>query len=95
MATPVVIPKMGMTMKDGTLVHWLTPQGGAVTPGQALFFMVTEKLECEIEADAAGVLHQAAAPGVTLEPGGVVGWLLEAGEAPPAAAPGAAPGAAP
>ena len=26
MAIAVVIPKMGMTMKDGTLVEWLAPQ---------------------------------------------------------------------
>lgn len=94
-ATAVVIPKMGMTMESGTLVTWLAGDGAEVTVGQPLFHMVTEKLDCEVEAEGAGRLVHAVPPDTTLEPGGVVGWLLAPGEAAPSAGPAgfAAPGA--
>ena len=80
MATEVVIPKMGMTMEDGTLVEWLVPDGTAVTVGQPLFHMVTEKLDCDVEAEADGILRHVVAVDTTLDPGGVVGlsWLPSA-----------------
>jgi pyruvate dehydrogenase E2 component (dihydrolipoamide acetyltransferase) len=90
-ATAVVIPKMGMTMESGTLVAWLAPDGAEVAVGQPLFHMVTEKLDCEVESEGAGRLVHAVGPDTTLEPGGLVGWLLAPGEAAPAAA-GSTPG---
>ncbi|MEZ5260415.1 MAG: dihydrolipoamide acetyltransferase family protein [Acidimicrobiales bacterium] len=84
MAIDVVIPKMGMTMESGTLVTWLVPDGAEVAVGQPLFHLVTEKLDCEVEAEAAGVLVQLVGPDTTLEPGGLVGRLLAQGETGPA-----------
>ncbi len=84
MATEVVIPKMGMTMQDGTLVEWLVPDGGRVSVGQPLFHMVTEKLDCDVEAEGEGVLRHVVGPDTTLQPGGIVGFLLADGEAMPA-----------
>ncbi len=86
MAAAVVIPKMGMTMESGTLVTWLAADGAEVTVGQPLFHMVTEKLDCEVEAEQPGRLVHAVPPDTTLEPGGVVGWLVAAGEAAPMSA---------
>lgn len=89
----VLIPKMGMTMKDGTLVRWLRPSGTVVEVGDPVFELATEKLEAEVEAESAGFLHHGVEEGTTLDPGGVVGWILPEGVAPPAAAP--QPAAAP
>ena len=80
MATAVVLPKVGMTMEEGTLVRWLAPDGAVVTSGQPLFEMETEKVEMEVEADADGVLHQLVREDTTLQPGDLVGCLLDAGE---------------
>jgi len=80
MATAVVLPKVGMTMEEGTLVRWLVPDGAAVTSGQPLFEMETEKVEMEVEADGEGVLRQVVREDTTLQPGDIVGFLLDAGE---------------
>jgi pyruvate dehydrogenase E2 component (dihydrolipoamide acetyltransferase) len=83
MATEVKIPKLGLTMEEGTVAEWLVPEGGTVTTGQAVYRLETDKVETEVEAEGDGVLHQVVAEGTTLEPGAVVGWLLAAGESAP------------
>ena len=80
MATPVYIPKVGMTMEDGDLVRWLVEDGATVAAGQPIFDMETEKVEVEVESEEAGVLKQLVAPGTKLKPGAVVGCLLGDGE---------------
>jgi pyruvate dehydrogenase E2 component (dihydrolipoamide acetyltransferase) len=80
MATPVHIPKVGMTMEDGDLVRWLVEDGATVAAGQPIFDMETEKVEVEVESEEAGVLKQLVAPGTKLKPGAVVGCLLGDGE---------------
>ena len=83
MATEVKIPKLGLTMEEGTVAEWLVPDGGVVSFGQAVYRLETDKVETEVEAEGEGVLHQLVAEGTTLEPGAVVGWLLGDGEAAP------------
>jgi pyruvate dehydrogenase E2 component (dihydrolipoamide acetyltransferase) len=83
MATEVKIPKLGLTMEEGTVAEWLVPDGAAVTAGQLVYRLETDKVETEIEAEGGGVLHQLVAEGTTLEPGAVVGWLLAEGETAP------------
>jgi len=39
----------------------------------------------EVEAEASGLFHPAVESGAELPPGALIGWLLEAGEAPPGA----------
>jgi pyruvate/2-oxoglutarate dehydrogenase complex dihydrolipoamide acyltransferase (E2) component len=67
---------MGMTMQEATLVTWLRPDGAAVEVGEPIFVLATDKLEAEVDAEMAGTLRHAVAPGVTLPVGGVLGWLL-------------------
>lgn len=95
MSSQLVIPKMGMTMKDGTVSRWLVPDGGAVERGQAVYLLTTEKVETEVEAEVSGTLHQLVAEGTTLDAGATVGWLLGPGETPPVHAAGAVPAAPP
>jgi pyruvate/2-oxoglutarate dehydrogenase complex dihydrolipoamide acyltransferase (E2) component len=85
MAVEIVIPKLGMTMEEGTLVGWLVADGVEVEAGAPLFNLETEKIEMEVEAEAAGVVRHVAGPGTTLPPGAVVGYILAAGEEMPAA----------
>jgi pyruvate dehydrogenase E2 component (dihydrolipoamide acetyltransferase) len=80
LATTVHLPKVGMTMEEGDLVRWLVADGAAVTRGQPIFAMETEKVNLDVEADGDGVLRQLVAAGARLKPGAVVGCLLAAGE---------------
>ena len=86
MATEVVIPKLGMTMEEGTVTEWIAADGATVAVGEVVYNLETDKLETEVEAEAAGVLHHIAEPGATHECGTVVGWILSDGEEPPAIA---------
>ncbi len=80
MAIPVVLPKQGMTMEEGTLERWLAADGASVTVGQPLFEMSTEKIESEIEADATGTVVHLVAEGTTVPAGSVIGVILAPGE---------------
>lgn len=80
MPTPVVLPKQGMTMEEGTLERWIAADGAAVSPGDPLFEMSTEKISSEIEAEAAGVLRHLVEEGATVPAGAVVAVILAPGE---------------
>jgi pyruvate/2-oxoglutarate dehydrogenase complex dihydrolipoamide acyltransferase (E2) component len=88
-ATEVKIPKLGLTMEEGTVAAWLVADGTAVSTGQSLYLLETDKVETEVEAEADGVLSQGVPEGTTLAPGAVVGWLLAQGEMPPVGVAGA------
>lgn len=94
MATQILMPKLGLTMTEGTIAEWVASAGATVKPGDVVMMISTDKVEAEVEADAAGVVFHTAAVGDTLEPGEVVGWLLADGEEPPSGA-APAPAAAP
>ena len=110
MAKVVVMPKLGLTMTEGTVSKWLKKVGDAVSEGEPLFEVETDKLTNTIEASASGVLrHLFVEEGVTvpvLEKVAVIaaadediaGLLGGAAPAPAAAAtpaPAAAPAASP
>jgi pyruvate/2-oxoglutarate dehydrogenase complex dihydrolipoamide acyltransferase (E2) component len=84
MATPVYLPKIGMTMEEGVLTQWVAAEGAEVKRGDILFEMETEKVQMEVEAEADGLLHQLVPDDTKLKPGDIVGALLEPGEAMPA-----------
>ena len=104
---PVVMPKAGNTMEEGTIVSWRAKVGDAVEVGDVLFEVETDKAVVEVEATDAGRLARIiAADGDTvavLDPvayladsdADVDAFLASAGEQPPAAAPGGAQAAAP
>src|SRR5688500_12363460 len=92
MATEVVIPKLGMTMKEGTIVEWVIADGAAVDAEDVLFVLSTDKLDTDVHAETAGILRQVGAAGTTHAVGSVVGWVLDNGEAlPPGASPSVTP----
>jgi pyruvate dehydrogenase E2 component (dihydrolipoamide acetyltransferase) len=57
MATPIGMPKLGMTMKEGKVVAWPVAVGGRVEKGAPVVVIESEKAEVEIEAAASGVLR--------------------------------------
>ena len=109
MAKVVVMPKLGLTMTEGTVSKWLKKVGDAVKEGEPLFEVETDKLTNTIEASASGVLrHLFVEEGTTVpvldkvaiiaEASEDIGGLLGGGApaaAPEAPAAAAAPAAAP
>lgn len=91
MATLIQMPKLGLTMTEGTISEWVAEAGQKVSVGDVVMMIETDKVEAEIEAVAAGVVHHTAEVGATLEPGEGVGWLLEDGEAAPDGGPAPSP----
>ena len=95
MAIEIRLPKLGLTMEEGTVDEWLLDDGAVVTVGTPLLRLATDKIDVDVEAEEEGILHRAVGNGATLEPGAILGWLLSEGEqAPAGAAPVAAPAAA-
>ncbi|MDT4922052.1 MAG: hypothetical protein QOI15_2954, partial [Pseudonocardiales bacterium] len=84
MAVAILLPKLGLTMTEGTINEWLVERGATVSVGDPLLMLATDKVDVEVEAESAGLFHPSVEAGATLPPGSVVGWLLEAGEEPPA-----------
>ncbi|HEV2258426.1 MAG TPA: dihydrolipoamide acetyltransferase family protein [Streptosporangiaceae bacterium] len=95
MAVEVLIPKLGLTMEYGLIEEWLVAPGTPVKPGDPLLRLATDKVDVEVEAEGSGLFHPAVESGAELPPGALIGWLLEAGEAPPGAPGEAAAGQAP
>ena len=92
MAKVIVMPKLGLTMTEGTVSKWLKHEGDTVKEGEGLFEVETDKLTNTIEASVSGVLLKiVAAEGAEvpcLKPVAVIG---EPGEDYAALLGGAAP----
>ena len=87
MPVEVLIPKLGMTMTEGTVAEWLVPDGGEVQSGEIVYRLETEKIKFEVEAEGSGVVRHLVPEGTTLPPGSIVAYILAAGEALPAGVP--------
>ena len=94
MATEILMPKLGLTMTEGTIDEWKKKEGESVAKGEILFSVATDKLTNDVEAEADGVLLKILVPeGETVPCRALIGWLGAAGEALPNA--GGQPAAAP
>lgn len=72
----LTIPKLGLTMKEGTIAAWHVEPGATVSVGQPVFDVETEKVTNECPAETPGSLRrQVAAKGVTLPVGALVGVI--------------------
>lgn len=81
MAVEVVMPKFGLTMTEGTIQQWFKAEGDAITAGEALFEVETEKVLYEIEAPADGTVAKLLYPVEAVVGVGLpVAVLAEAGE---------------
>ncbi len=81
MATEVIMPALGMAQEKGTLVNWLKAEGEAVTKGEPLMEVETDKATVEVEAPASGILaYVTAAPGDEVPVGQKIAVILAPGE---------------
>lgn len=58
MAIDIIMPQLGESIAEGTVVKWLVPVGGMIEKDQSLLEVETEKVALEIPSPATGVLSQ-------------------------------------
>lgn len=75
MSTTLFIPKLAVSMTEGTITEWLAADGDEVTEGQPIYRLETDKAEADIEAPTSGVLRIEADTGEPLEVGTPVGEI--------------------
>jgi pyruvate dehydrogenase E2 component (dihydrolipoamide acetyltransferase) len=107
MAIDVLMPQMGESIAEGTIVKWLKKVGETVQRDEPLLEISTDKVDAEIPSPGAGVLSEVLAKeGDTIAVNAVIARLNEPGEvsaagaaqagiAQPQAAPKPAPAAMP
>ncbi len=54
--TPLLMPQVGNTMEEGTILSWKVAQGDRIEPGQVIYEVETDKANVEVEAEQAGRL---------------------------------------
>ncbi|HEY0524458.1 MAG TPA: 2-oxoglutarate dehydrogenase complex dihydrolipoyllysine-residue succinyltransferase [Stellaceae bacterium] len=87
MATEIKVPALGESVTEATVAKWLKKVGDNVAVDDPLVELETDKVTLEVNAAAAGVLSEIAAPeGANVEVGGLLGTIGEAGAKPAAAA---------
>jgi 2-oxoglutarate dehydrogenase E2 component (dihydrolipoamide succinyltransferase) len=90
MATNVVMPQMGESIAEGTIVRWIKKVGDQVDRDEPLFEISTDKVDAEIPSPAAGRLSEIKVKeGETVPVNSVVAVIGGAGE--PVAEPAAEP----
>src|SRR3954451_8634872 len=86
--TDVVMPQMGESIAEGTIVRWIKKVGDSVERDEPLFEISTDKVDAEIPSPVAGVITEIrATEGQTVEVNSVVAVIGEAGAKPAASAP--------
>lgn len=58
MAKTIVMPRLSLTMKEGTIVQWFKQEGEIVQKGEPLVEVLSEKVTYDVEAPESGVLRK-------------------------------------
>lgn len=56
MSKEFVMPKLGMTMEEGTITKWLKKEGDKVEKGEPIVEIMTDKVNMEVESPYDGIL---------------------------------------
>ena len=84
MAIEVVLPKLGLTMEEATIIRWIKREGDPVAKGEAILEIETDKSTVEVDSPASGFMGPLLYPdGMTLPVGEVISHILASGEAIP------------
>lgn len=82
MAKNVIMPKLGMTMKQGKVTKWYCAEGDRVEKGAVIADIETDKISYQIEAPVSGILAKVLiGEGGIAAVGEVIGIVVEEGEA--------------
>lgn len=58
MASDIIMPQLGESIAEGTVVKWLIPVGGMIQKDESLLEVETEKVTLEIPSPATGMLSE-------------------------------------
>ncbi len=84
MATSVIMPALELAQETGKVIRWLKSPGDAVTKGEPIVEIETDKVTTEIEAAASGILRDVSAQeGDVVPVGQTIALIVAAGEASP------------
>jgi 2-oxoglutarate dehydrogenase E2 component (dihydrolipoamide succinyltransferase) len=87
MKVDVIMPQLGESIAEGTIIRWMKKPGEAVERDEPIFEISTDKVDAEIPSPAAGTLVEIKVPeGATVGVDTVVAHI-ETGQAAAAAAP--------
>jgi pyruvate dehydrogenase E2 component (dihydrolipoamide acetyltransferase) len=76
MPVEIFMPKLGMSMEEGTIVEWLKKKGDPVKKGESVVVISSDKIEKDIEAPQDGVLLEILAEqDETVAVGEVIGYI--------------------
>ena len=76
MSLTLTIPKLEMSMQEGTLAEWVAADGADVKEGDVIYLLETDKASREIEAPTSGKLVHKAAAGETYDVGTEIGEIV-------------------
>ena len=76
MSTTLTMPKLEMSMQEGTLAEWVAADGADVKEGDVIYLLETDKTTREIEAPASGKLVHKAAAGEVYDVGTEIGEIV-------------------
>src|SRR4029079_17603945 len=80
----VVMPAMGDSVSEGTILEWRKQEGDQVSEDETLVEISTDKVDAEVPAPASGtVVKIHAAEGDTVHVGAVLAAIAVNGSAPP------------
>jgi len=92
MAVAVIMPELGESIVEGTIVRWLKQEGDSVQEDEPIVEIMTDKVNTELPAPASGVLQQILAPAnATVKVGQELALIASASEAAATPAEPAAP----
>jgi pyruvate/2-oxoglutarate dehydrogenase complex dihydrolipoamide acyltransferase (E2) component len=76
MATTLTLPKLEMSMSEGTLAEWKVADGAEVKEGDVIYILETNKTSRDIEAPVSGKLVHKAPAGETYDVGTEIGEIV-------------------
>lgn len=81
MINEVIMPKLGLTMDEGTILSWYKEEGESVRAGEALLSVETDKVAIDVEAPTNGTLLKIVViEGSTVPLGEVLAYIGDPGE---------------
>jgi pyruvate/2-oxoglutarate dehydrogenase complex dihydrolipoamide acyltransferase (E2) component len=72
MASRLKVPKLGMSMGEGSIVEWLVADGDQVAVGQPLYLLETDKTQNEVPSPVAGIIKLIGQAGETYDVGTII-----------------------
>ena len=78
MALEVMMPQLGLTMKEGLITEWKKKKGDKVSKGEVIFAVENDKATVDVEAQGDGILASILVEEMVTVPVGTIVALIAA-----------------